>query len=135
MCRFFGVAWAKELNPNDTPRASPCEMQCGSRSHAPPATHTRGIHHARHQAFQFRHRESFQRRRLPDLPYCFLAQANGAGFVAERRAGKFTVPGEAEALAQLAAASPRILGYNTAPLSYIMPRPADSNIVDPSAYF
>ncbi|KAG8344561.1 hypothetical protein TRVL_04615 [Trypanosoma vivax] len=40
LCRFFGVASAKELGASDTACASPYEMQCGSRSHAPPAAHT-----------------------------------------------------------------------------------------------
>nr|CCC49529.1 hypothetical protein, unlikely [Trypanosoma vivax Y486] len=39
MCRFLGVASANELSACDAACASPCEMQRGSQSHAPPATH------------------------------------------------------------------------------------------------
>ncbi|CCD21673.1 hypothetical protein, conserved in T. vivax, (fragment), partial [Trypanosoma vivax Y486] len=75
-----------------------------------------GIHHAWRKAFQFCHRESFQRRRRPELSYRFLAQENGSSFAVGGRANKFTLLDEAIALTQRGAALPHILGFNAAPL-------------------
>ncbi|CCD20347.1 hypothetical protein, conserved in T. vivax [Trypanosoma vivax Y486] len=87
------------------------------------------------KAFQFRNRESFQRRRLPELPYRFWDQANGPSFAVERRPDKATLLGEAAALTQSGPALPRVPGCYVAPLLRAPPRPTHSNVAGPNAYF